>query len=217
MPYRVWVARVSYQERLCYSLYPNSSRILFILTQSRIVTQSFPLSRRPFVGGIAAAIEGVASASSPVLGGILTEYVSWRYCFYLNLPFGGLAFVLIHLFFQDPQINRNERLLFGDKMRQLDLLGTAFFIPSIICLILALQWGGSTYGWGNARISVLFVLSAVLISAFVLQERRKGDNALLPGRIVWRRSLLAGMWFSFCNNSALAVFEYYVSPPDLTT
>lgn len=39
---------------------------------------------------------------------------------------------------------------------------------------------------------------------------RIGDNALLPGRIVWRRSLLAGMWFSFCNNSAFSVFEYYM-------
>lgn len=141
----------------------------------------------------------------------MTDYASWRWCFYLNLPVGGLSFVLILLFFQDPQVNHCRRLSFKNEMRQLDLLGTTFFVPSIVCLILALQWGGSTYGWGNSRIAVLLALAALLLGAFAWQERRKGDNVLLPGRIIWRRSLLAGMWFSFCNNSAYSVLEYYVS------
>ncbi|KJK60390.1 drug resistance transporter EmrB/QacA subfamily protein [Aspergillus parasiticus SU-1] len=157
-----------------------------------MVVQSFPLRRRPFFTGIAAGVEGASATVAPLLGGALTDSISWRWCFYINLPIGGLSFLLILLFFQDPQKNARH------------------FVPSITSMLLALQWGGSKYGWGNARIIVLFILTAVLLGAFMWQERRRGDNALLPGRIMRRRSLLAGMWFSFCNNSTLSVFEYYM-------
>ncbi|PIG88023.1 efflux pump antibiotic resistance protein [Aspergillus arachidicola] len=157
-----------------------------------MVVQSFPLRRRPFFTGIAAGVEGASATVAPLLGGALTDSISWRWCFYINLPIGGLSFLLILLFFQDPQKT------------------PGIFVPSITSMLLALQWGGSKYGWGNARIIVLFILTAVLLGAFMWQERRRGDNALLPGRIMRRRSLLAGMWFSFCNNSTLSVFEYYM-------
>ncbi|KAK6821547.1 hypothetical protein RU639_007677 [Aspergillus parasiticus] len=175
-----------------------------------MVVQSFPLRRRPFFTGIAAGVEGASATVAPLLGGALTDSISWRWCFYINLPIGGLSFLLILLFFQDPQKNARVSLPWREKFHQLDLLGTSIFLPSITSMLLALQWGGSKYGWGNARIIVLFILTAVLLGAFMWQERRRGDNALLPGRIMRRRSLLAGMWFSFCNNSTLSVFEYYM-------
>ncbi|KAE8147449.1 major facilitator superfamily domain-containing protein [Aspergillus avenaceus] len=175
-----------------------------------MVVQSFPLHRRPFFTGIAAAVEGVSETVAPILGGALTDSVSWRWCFYINLPLGGLSFILIMAFFQDPQKNHRVNLPWREKLRQLDLLGTSIFVPSITCLLLALQWGGATYGWGNVRIIILFVLTGILLAAFAWQERRKGDNALLPGRIMRRRSLLAGMWFSFCNSSTLSVLGYYI-------
>ena len=177
-----------------------------------MVVQSFPLRQRPFFTGIAAGVEGASATVAPLLGGALTDSISWRWCFYLNLPIGGLSFLLILLFFQGPRKNASVSLSWREKLHQLDLLGTSIFVPSITSMLLALQWGGSKYGWGNARIIVLFILTAVLLGAFMWQERRRGDNALLPGRIMRRRSLLAGMWFSFCNNSTLSVFEYYVSP-----
>ncbi|KAE8131983.1 major facilitator superfamily domain-containing protein [Aspergillus pseudotamarii] len=175
-----------------------------------MVVQSFPLRQRPFFTGIAAGVEGASATVAPLLGGALTDSISWRWCFYLNLPIGGLSFLLILLFFQDPQKNARVSLSWREKLHQLDLLGTSIFVPSITSMLLALQWGGSKYGWDNARIIVLFILTAALLGTFMWQERRRGDNALLPGRILRRRSLLAGMWFSFCNNSTLSVFEYYI-------
>ncbi|KAF7595880.1 hypothetical protein BBP40_004373 [Aspergillus hancockii] len=175
-----------------------------------MIVQSFPLRRRPFFTGIAAGIEGASATVAPLLGGALTDSISWRWCFYINLPVGCVSFLLVLLFFQDPQKNASRDLPWREKLRQLDLLGTSIFVPSITSLLLALQWGGYKYGWGNARIIVLFVVMAALLGAFLWQERRKGDNALLPGRILRSRSLLAGMWFSFCNNSVLSVIEYYM-------
>lgn len=149
-----------------------------------------------------------------MLGGILTQYLSWRWCFYINLPLGGLSFILILVFFRDPVKSDLTCLPWKEKLRRLDLLGAGLFVPSITFLLLALQWGGTTYPWNDKRIIILFVLSGVFLAAFVWQEKRKGENALLPGRVMRSRSVLAGMWFGMCNNTSLSVFEYYASIPE---
>ncbi|KAE8349168.1 major facilitator superfamily domain-containing protein [Aspergillus coremiiformis] len=175
-----------------------------------MVVLCFPLRRRPFFTGVAAGVEGASATVAPLLGGALTDSISWRWCFYINLPIGGLSFLLILLFFQDPPKNARSSLPWREKLHRLDLLGTSIFVPSITALLLALQWGGSKYGWANARVIVLLVVTAVLLSAFTWQEQKKGEHALLPRRIVRHRSIVAGMWFSLCNNSTLSVFEYYM-------
>lgn len=171
----------------------------------RMMTHAVPLRRRPVFGGTAAAIEGVASTSAPLLGGVITDTISWRWCFYINLPLGAITFVLVCLFYQDPVIGPLSSLILQEKVKKLDLLGTAVFVPSITFLLLALQWGGSTYGWGNARIVVLFAVFGLL---FVWLQWRAGDDALLPPRIMRQRSILAGIWFVFCNSSSLSVIDF---------
>ncbi|RAL07449.1 MDR family MFS transporter [Aspergillus homomorphus CBS 101889] len=175
-----------------------------------IIARSFPLRKRPLYTGLAAALEGISSTVAPMLGGLLTQYISWRWCFYINLPLGGLSFILILLFFQDPLKTKSTVLPWRVKLKRLDLLGAGLFVPSITFFLLALQWGGTEYAWNNVRVIVLFALSGVLLIAFIWQEKREGDNALLPGRVMRSRSVLAGMWFGLCNNSSLSVFEYYM-------
>ncbi|RFU24162.1 hypothetical protein B7463_g12180, partial [Scytalidium lignicola] len=175
-----------------------------------MVQQSVPLRQRPLVGGVAAAFEDVASLAAPLLGGILTDRISWRWCFYINLPLGFLAFLVIYFFFENPRVQLDSSGTWKEKLDRLDLVGTAIFVPSIVSLLLALQWGGSKYGWKDARIIVLLSLSGILIGAFAFQQYRRQEKATLPLRIIGQRSLISGMWFSFCNNSALSVVEYYM-------
>ena len=80
-----------------------------------------------------------------------------------------------------------------ERMRQLDPIGTAVFLPGIVCLLLALQWGGSTYAWGNWRIILLFVIAGILIAAFVGIQFWIGDQATVPPRIVKQRSVLVSL------------------------
>ena len=117
---------------------------------------------------------------------------------------------MVGFFFKNPTVNPNLSLPLTDKINRLDLLGTAIFVPSITALLLALQWGGSKYGWANARIIVLLALFVALLVAFVYLQKLKGDRATLPPRIIMQRSILFGASFSFCNNAALAVIDYYV-------
>ena len=176
-----------------------------------IIVYIIPLHKRPQYMGIMGAVFGVASAVGPLLGGAFTSGPGWRWCFYINLPCGAVVFVLLTIFLHIPkELLPQKSTTLKEKITQLDPVGTCFFLPSIICLLLALQWGGVTYSWANARIIVLLTLSGILAIAFLLVQRWKGDNATVPGRIFLNRSIIAGNWFSFCNGGAMQTVFYFL-------
>src|ERR1700760_1547865 len=99
---------------------------------------------------------------------MLTLFRSWRWCFYINLPIGAVAVVVVILILHLPNQELEQQASgWLGKLKQLDPLGNLVFFPGIVCLVLALQWGGTTYSWRNARIIVLLILCGVLCLAFV--------------------------------------------------
>lgn len=96
-------------------------------------------------------------------------------------------------------------LTIRQQLGQLDLLGEFFLLPSVVCLLLALQWGGSTYPWSNGRIIALFVLFGVLLICFILVQIWKPETATIPARIIKNRSIIGSMWFVFCLASAMMI------------
>ncbi|RYP56888.1 hypothetical protein DL771_011530 [Monosporascus sp. 5C6A] len=148
---------------------------------------------------------------APILGGVLIDWVGWRGCFGINLPLGVAALALVASGLRNIMSNPDHGLGWRDKLKRFDWLGTVLIIPAVVCLLLGLQWGGSTYGWGDVRIVILFVLSAALLAAFGWRQNQLQENAILPPRIIKMRSVLAGAWFSSCVNATLAVTEYYIA------
>ena len=111
-----------------------------------IIAQVVPLRMRSFIGGAIGAMEGVAMISAPVLGGVLTDKLSWRWCFYINLPIGGFVLIVVFLFLRIPEANRPQaakKASFLQTLYQLDVIGATLLMPPIICLLLALQEGGT--------------------------------------------------------------------------
>lgn len=100
---------------------------------------------------------------------------------------------------------------FREKILQLDLLGTATLIPAVICLLLALQWGGTEYPWKSSHIIGLFVGFGALAAIFVAIQFWKGDNGTLPPRFFRNRNVLCAMLFSGFFGASFFPLIYYLS------
>lgn len=172
-----------------------------------IIVYLVPLRKRPIFQGIVGACFGVASVLGPVLGGAFTANVSWRWCFYINLPIGAVTVAIIFIILKLPNPEKANQSL-RQQLIQLDPLGTLFFLPSTVCLLLALQWGGSTYAWSDGRVIALLVLFGILIITFVGIQIWKQESATVPPRIIKQRSVASAVWYSICIGASLQVMVF---------
>ncbi|KAI9792094.1 MAG: MFS sugar transporter [Peltula sp. TS41687] len=174
-----------------------------------IVANTVPLRQRPIYTGIIGAMYGLASVAGPLLGGAFTDKVTWRWCFYINLPIGAITIAVIFFFFHSPH-REVAAMPLRQRLKYFDPWGTAVFLPAIICLLLALQWGGSKYAWGNGRIIALLVLFGVLLIPFITLQFFQKDRGTLPPRIMKQRSVAAACFYSFATGSSFLLMVFYL-------
>lgn len=177
-----------------------------------IMAHTTPVRWRPLFTSLIGGVYGIASVAGPLIGGAFAQQVTWRWNFYLNLPVGGAATLILLLSLRKlPPSARGERLPFWRMMRRLDPIGTVSFVASIICLLIALQWGGTRYPWSSGRIIALLVIFGVLLLVFVLSQALLAPkNATIPRNIVKNRSMAFGAWFAFCQGAAFNLFVFYL-------
>ncbi|MGI8440631.1 MAG: MDR family MFS transporter [Thermoleophilaceae bacterium] len=116
--------------------------------------------------GLIGAVFAVASVAGPLLGGFLVEQLSWRWVFYVNMPVGALALVIVWLRLRLPARTRRHRI---------DYLGAALLTGGVSALVLLTTWGGTEYPWGSPVIIALGAAGLALLAAFVGQERRAAE------------------------------------------
>ncbi|KAJ3946368.1 uncharacterized protein N0V96_004729 [Colletotrichum fioriniae] len=175
-----------------------------------VMIPMIPLHKRPMFQGIFGMVFGLASVIGPLVGGGFTSNVTWRWCFYINLPIGGVAFVFLFFMLKAPRRQPQEPATLFQHFKRLDPLGTFFFVPSVVSLLLALEWGGSEYAWNDGRIIALFVVFGVAFMAFAAVQVLMPKTATVPVRIIKQRTMLAGAFFMLFLAGSMMLAVYYL-------
>jgi MFS family permease len=121
---------------------------LLIVAYSLVPTLT-PPDKRALSLSLISMSRSMAATAGPLVGGALTQEASWRWTFYINLPIGAVIYAVFMLTVTPPPNASQSFTSFSDFLRTLDPLGLGALAPAVVCLLLALQWGGITYAWSD--------------------------------------------------------------------
>jgi hypothetical protein len=128
-----------------------------------------------------------------------------------SLPIGALSILVIFLFLHIQRENNPEGLTITQRILKLDLIGASILVPAVVCLLLALQWGGSTYSWKSSKIIGLFVGFALLACIFIFSQLKLGDKGTLPPRLFRNRNVVLALSFAFVFGSGFFTLIFYLA------
>ena len=135
-----------------------------------------PRQRGKYIGYFA-GIFAVAGISGPLIGGIITDTIGWRWIFTINVPFGVASLVVVAMTLHLPSTRRSARL---------DLVGASLLVIGVACVVLCSVWGGGEYAWSSKQIVALGTAAALLLTAFIIWETRAAEP-VLPLRLFRNR------------------------------
>ncbi|KAI9655969.1 MAG: hypothetical protein M1821_005030 [Bathelium mastoideum] len=173
-----------------------------------LVCDLCPLRERAKYLGIINIGFAIAIALGPLIGGLMTDRVTWRWIFYMNLPIAGAALVLLFVFLR---VQYRKDTSGRNILRRIDFGGNALLISSVIAILLALTYGGTLHPWGSWRTIVPLVLGASGLIAFLaLQSTSCIPEPTMPLRMFANRTSLAGFALTFIHSILMFQITYYL-------
>lgn len=170
------------------------------------VSDLFSMRDRAKYFGVLGGVWAIASGVGPVLGGVFTEKVSWRWCFYINLPLDGLAFILLVLFLklETPKTS----IIAG--LKSIDWVGVLLIIGGVIMFLFGMESGGQTHPWSSAFTISLIVVGIFTIFLFFINEWKFAKYPIMPLRLFKDTSNMAALGVCFCHGFVFIGGTYYL-------
>ncbi|TGO15983.1 hypothetical protein BTUL_0033g00210 [Botrytis tulipae] len=170
------------------------------------ISDLFSMRKRGAYFGLIGMTWAFASAIGPLLGGVFTEKVSWRWCFYINLPITGT--VAIALFFYLHLDNPKTPV--WDGLKAVDWFGSLLIVGGTLMVLLGLEFGGVTKPWDSATVICLIIFGIVVAGLFVLNEWKFARYPVMPLRLFKHASNVAALGVCFCHGFVFISASYYL-------
>jgi EmrB/QacA subfamily drug resistance transporter len=161
---------------------------------------ALPASRAALAGGLILGVAGIGNAVGPMLGGALTELISWRAIFFLNIPVAAIAVAVTA-----AKIHQEEDL----QKEQIDWLGMGTLSAGLLLVLLGLDQSAD-WGFSDPRVLAMFGLGAALVVAFAIIEPRLGERALVPSSVMANRQFAAACMSTLMISAVFFVLVLYV-------
>ncbi|KAF7157309.1 hypothetical protein CNMCM5623_001432 [Aspergillus felis] len=171
-----------------------------------VISDLFSVRRRSLYLGLMEFIWALAGGIGPLLGGAFSQYVSWRWSFWVNLPVCGLAFVLLLLFLDV----HNPKTKMLDGVRAIDWFGSLSILGLTLMLLLGLDFGGETFPWDSPKVICLIVFGSLCSLLFIYSEKRLAKYPLMPMSLFAQTSNIATLAVTFAHGFVFIAGEYYV-------
>ena len=158
-----------------------------------------------FAGTPTVSIANVVT-TGPIFGGLLTERVSWRWCFYINLPFDGVAFIILLLYLD----LKTPKTPFFDGIKAIDWVGAVLSVGGTLMFLLGLSYGGGTYSWSSATVICLIIIGIVCWGLCLIWEANLAKYPLFSVRIFRLKGTLVCLGLGFIQSFVYISAPYYL-------
>ncbi|EME38645.1 dothistromin MFS transporter-like protein [Dothistroma septosporum NZE10] len=171
-----------------------------------IIGDLFSLRTRGTYLGMIGGVWAIACALGPIVGGAFTSSVTWRWCFYINLPIDGLAFGIIFFFLK----LKTPKTPILEGFAAIDWAGSFFIIGGTLMFLFGLQYGGITFPWDSATVICLLVFGVVCIVLFGLVEWKFARFPIIPLRLFQYRNNCGALLVAFFHSFVFISAFYYL-------